>query len=78
MHALFFSPDAVGIETALHRRFAGERVNLVNAHCEFFYVTPTEVRAALAELDGHLLEFTDEPLAEEYHQSQNERRRDQA
>jgi hypothetical protein len=74
VHALFFSPDAVGIETALHRRFAGERVNLINVHREFFYVTPTEVRVALAELDGHLLEFTDEPLAEEFHQSQNERR----
>ena len=75
VHAMFFSPDAVGIETALHRRFADLRVNLVNAHREFFYVTPTEVRTALAELDGHPLEFTDEPLAEEFRQSQNERSR---
>lgn len=75
VHALFFSPDAVGIETALHKRFAAQRVNLVNAHREFFYVTPADVRVALAEVDGHLLEFTDEPTAEEFHQSQNERSR---
>ncbi|WP_427135613.1 DUF4041 domain-containing protein [Pseudarthrobacter sp. S9] len=33
-HALFFSKDAVGIETMLHQHFAPERVNLVNLRRE--------------------------------------------
>ncbi len=35
-HALIFSEDAVSLETALHQRFAAQRVNRVNAHREFF------------------------------------------
>jgi hypothetical protein len=73
VHALFFSDDAVALETELHRRFEPYRVNLVNHHREFFYVTPAQVREALIELDGHLLEFVDDAPAEEFQQSQNER-----
>src|SRR5690606_38239824 len=39
VHALFFSEDAVGLEAALHRRFADRRVNMVNPRREFFYAT---------------------------------------
>ena len=70
VHALFFSADAVGVETALHRRFAHRRVNRVNPRREFFYATPEEVRAALAEIDGSLLEFRVEPDAEQFRESQ--------
>lgn len=70
VHALFFSADAVGVETALHRRFAHRRVNRVNPRREFFYATPEEVRAALGEIDGSLLEFQVEPDAEQYRESQ--------
>lgn len=66
VHALFFSPDAVGIETELHHRFASKRVNRVNARREFFYVTPAEVRDALTDVAGNLLEFIEEPDAEQY------------
>lgn len=75
VHALFFSEDAVGLEAALHRRFADRRVNMVNPRREFFYATPSEVRDALADLNGHLLEFTEVPEAEEFRQSQNERQK---
>ena len=75
VHALFFSDDAVGLENGLHQRFAAQRVNMVNAHREFFHVTPYEVREALSEMDGHVLEYTEKPVAEEYYQSINERRR---
>jgi len=69
VHALIFSDDAVGLETALHRHFAARRVNLVNAHREFFYTTPHEVKDALLALRGSLLSFTETPEALEWHQS---------
>jgi hypothetical protein len=71
VHALFFSEDAVGVETALHQRFAKRRVNFVNAHREFFSVTPLEVKAALVELKGSVLQFVAVPEALEWHQSQS-------
>lgn len=74
IHALIFSDDAVGLETALHQKFAARRVNLVNAHREFFYATPQEVREALLSLKGDLLSFVETPEALEWHQSQNARR----
>lgn len=67
VHALVFSEDAVGLETALHQRFADKRVNLVNMRREFFYVTPQEVRTALEEIGKQqLLEFHDEAEAPEW------------
>ena len=70
VHALFFSDDAVGIETAMHQRFADRRVNLVNMHRSFFHVTPHDVKEALMELQGNLLSFVEIPEALEWHQSQ--------
>ena len=70
VHALFFSNDAVGVETELHHRFADARVNQVNLRREFFYTTPVEVREALKEIDGNLLDFVEEPEAEQYRLSQ--------
>lgn len=66
VHALFFSEDAVGVEAELHRRFANKRVNRVNTRREFFYATPAEVKEELASIAGNLLEFTEEPEAEQY------------
>lgn len=69
VHALFFSEDAVGVETELHHRFADQRVNLINQRREFFKVTPAQVKDALADISGNLLEFVDEPEAEQYRMS---------
>ena len=66
VHALFFSDDAVTLEADLHRRFASRRVNRINTRREFFYATPAEVRDALSQIAGNLLEFTEEPEAEQY------------
>jgi hypothetical protein len=74
VHAIVFSEDAVGLENALHHEFRAERVNLVNARREFFYVTPAEVREALTRLEGNLLSFEESPEALEWHQSENMRR----
>ena len=74
VHALVFSHDAVGLESRLHQEFADRRVNLVNERREFFYVTPTEVRDALARIDGNaLLTYEETPEALEWHQSENMR-----
>lgn len=70
VHALFFSDDAVGVEAELHRRFAAQRVNLVNQRREFFAVTPAQVKEQLASIAGNLLEFIDEAEAEQYRESQ--------
>jgi hypothetical protein len=73
IHALIFSDDAVSLETRLHQAFQDRRVNMVNLRREFFYATPTEVRDVLTQADGSVLEFVEEPEADEWHQSENAR-----
>lgn len=70
VHALFFSDDAVGVETELHRRFASARVNRINLRREYFYTTPSEVKSALADVAGNLLQFIEYPEAEQYRSSE--------
>ncbi len=69
VHALFFSEDAVTLETDLHHHFADRAVNQVNSRKEFFFATPAEVRQVLADKVGNLLEFNEHPDATEYLQS---------
>ena len=38
-----------------------------------FYIAPSDVKAALLELRGELLTFTDEPVANEWRQSETTR-----
>jgi Meiotically Up-regulated Gene 113 (MUG113) protein/uncharacterized protein DUF4041/uncharacterized protein DUF2510 len=74
VHALIFSDDAVGLETALHREFAAKRVNLVNTRREFFYATAQDVKDVLHRLRGSLLRYVDSAEALEWHQSEGVRR----
>jgi hypothetical protein len=75
-HALFFSEDAIALETALHQRLGHKRVNLVNARREFFYATPAEVKDLLVALgDDHVLEYNDIAEAVEWRASDPGRRR---
>ncbi len=69
VHVLYFSDDAVQLETDLHHAFADRRVNRVNERREFFFATPAEVREALADRVGSLLQFEEEPEAVQYLQS---------
>jgi hypothetical protein len=78
IHALFFSKDAVGIETAMHERLTDRRVNLVNQRREFFRATPLEAKLHLAELAGELLQFQDVPEALEYRESLSRSERSEA
>lgn len=68
IHALFFSKDAVGIETRLHEIFAPSRINAVNLRREFFGITPAHAKLELSRLAGELLQFQDMPEALEYRQ----------
>jgi hypothetical protein len=69
VHAIFFSEDAVTLESELHAKFSSRRVNWVNERKEFFFATPAEVRAALAEKLGNLLEFKERVESMEFLQS---------
>lgn len=69
VHALFFSEDAVGLEAELHQHFGTRRLNCVNQRKEFFFATPLEVREALEEKLGSLLEFSEGAESTEYLQS---------
>ena len=71
VHALFFSEDAVTLETELHHSFAPNRVNLVNLRREFFFATPQEVHTVLTEKVGNLLEFVEKAEATQYLQSRS-------
>ena len=75
VHVLIFSKDAVGLENALHKRFAEVRLNLVNRRREFFRTTPAAVKEALLELGGDVLSFNEDAPAEEWTQSEAERAR---
>jgi hypothetical protein len=69
VHGLFFSEDAVTIETELHRHFADRKVNHVNLRKEFFFASPAEVREVLMSKIGSLLEFNEHADATDFHQS---------
>lgn len=66
VHTLVYSEDAVSLETRLHQKFASQRLNKVNLRREFFRVSPAQVREALVELGATIVEYRDEPLAEEF------------
>lgn len=70
VHALHFSEDAVGVESALHHHFEKAKVNLVNNRREFFYATPAEVKEVLSQIEGNVLEYRDDAEAEQFKLSQ--------
>jgi hypothetical protein len=71
VHALFFSDDAVGIETRVHERLADRRVNRTSTRREFFHATPQEAEAHLLELAGEMLRYEEIAEALEFRQSEN-------
>jgi hypothetical protein len=69
IHTIYFSEDAVSLETELHRHFAARALNQANPRKEFFFATPAEVRTVLESKIGNLLEFSEDAAATEYYQS---------
>ncbi|UOQ58993.1 DUF4041 domain-containing protein [Leucobacter rhizosphaerae] len=71
VHALFFADDAVSIENMLHKEFSQDRINQVNLRREYFKTTPEQVLEALKQHNVEVLEFTIDPAAEEFRESQS-------
>ena len=69
VHALFFSEDAVTLESELHHHFSSRRLNHANARKEFFFASPGEVRTVLKSKMGNLLEFSEHAEAIDFNQS---------
>ncbi|WP_348262840.1 DUF4041 domain-containing protein [Telmatobacter sp. DSM 110680] len=69
IHAMIFSNDAPGLETALHTKFADRRLNLVNPRKEYFRVTLDEI-SQFARSQGLDVEFVDTPEAKQYRESE--------
>jgi hypothetical protein len=68
-HIMFYSPDAAGLENALHRELSAQRVNKVNTRREFFHTTPARVHELLKKHAGQVLEYMVDPEALEFRQS---------
>jgi seryl-tRNA synthetase len=68
-HIMFYSPDAVSLENALHRELSAHRVNKVNNRREFFHTNPARVHALLKKHAGEVLEYIVDPEALEFRQS---------
>ena len=69
VHGLFFSEDAVTLETELHNYFANRRLNHANSRKEFLFASPSEVREVLKSKMGNLLEYTEKAEALDFNQS---------
>lgn len=68
VHAMIWTEDAPGLETALHHAFEDRRLNAVNGRKEFFRVTIDEVRAELDRM-GIAYQMVENPSASQYRDS---------
>jgi hypothetical protein len=69
VHALVFSEDAPALETALHKAFDKQKVNMVNQRREFFNVTLGEIEQVIKSNFSKPVEVTRIAEAAEYRQS---------
>lgn len=69
VHAMIFSDDAPALETSLHQTFDKKRVNLVNAHKEFFRVSLDEIEDVVKSNYNNTVTFTRIPVAKEYNET---------
>ncbi len=69
VHALIFTDDAPGLETALHTAFESKKVNKINHRREFFRVSLDEIKAEVRKNFDKTVEWVDIPEAEQYRQS---------
>ena len=69
VHAMIFTEDAPGLESALHNAFADRKVNCINQRREFFNVTLDEVKEVIRKNYDKTVEFVDVAPAEQYRES---------
>lgn len=70
VHAMIFTDDAPGLESALHKAFENRKLNMVNTRREFFNVTLDEIKSEIKKNFDKTVEFKDVPDAEQYRVSQ--------
>ena len=70
VHAMIFTDDAPGLESALHKAFENKKLNMVNTRREFFNVTLDEIKSEIKKNFDRTVEFKDVPDAEQYRVSQ--------
>lgn len=69
VHAMIFTDDAPGLESALHTAFADRKVNCINQRREFFRVSLQEIKDVVKKNYDKTVEFVDIPPAEQYRES---------
>ena len=69
VHAIMFAEDAFALESQLHNHFASQRVNKVNSHKEWFYLTSQDVEAYVHSEVDSTVEFDHNPYNEEWEQT---------
>lgn len=69
IHAMIFTEDAPGLETALHNAFESRKLNKVNTRREFFAVSLEEIKAEVRKNHDKTVEWVDVPEADQYRQS---------
>lgn len=70
VHAMIFSENAPELESAFHKHFDRQRVNLVNTKKEFFYVTLSEIEE-FAVKNGFQIKFTKAAEARDWRESES-------
>ncbi len=78
VHALIFSDDAPGLETALHKAFEKQKVNKVNNRKEFFNVSLEEIKKVVSENHDKTVEYIDSPSAQQYRETEMIKKQNQA
>lgn len=69
VHALIFSDDAPSLESALHRAFENNKVNMINGRREFFKVTLDEIEQVVKDNYDKTVDFNKIPEAEQFRES---------
>ncbi|MXX88674.1 MAG: DUF4041 domain-containing protein [Boseongicola sp. SB0677_bin_26] len=72
-HAMIYSDEAPALESALHKEFAGRRVNASNMRKEFFRVSLEDVEEAVKRLAPSARFFADRE-AQEWHETLSRRK----
>lgn len=73
VHAMIFTDDAPGLESAFHKEFEDRKLNLVNQRREFFKCSLEEIKSAILKNYDKTVEFTDFPDAEQFRISEKMR-----
>lgn len=69
VHAMIFTDDAPGLESALHHAFEQKKINKINTRREFFAVSLDEIKAEVRKNFDKTVDWKDVPEAEQYRQS---------